>query len=83
MKELRKRYKDEYKNRAVELSKQRVNSSLVANKLGIQVSMLYEWQRAKDQGEKKGNKDKERSEEEREIIRLRKALKEAQIELDI
>jgi transposase len=83
MTEVRKTYSQSYKIRAVELSKQRGNASEVAKELGIRVTMLYKWQKFHEQGKLTGTKIKEKSVEELEIIRLRKALQEAQIERDI
>ncbi len=80
---IRKTYSEEFKIRAVELSKQRGNSSSVANELGIRVSMLYKWQNAFQAGKLVHTKAKPKSQDEQEIIRLRKALHEAQIERDI
>ena len=76
-------YSQEYKTRAVELSKQRGNATAVATELGIRVSMLYKWQLAHQTGLLSGSLIKEKSKEEQEIIRLRKALQEAKIERDI
>jgi len=81
----RKQYSQEYKLKAVELSEQRGNASAVAKELGIRVTMLmlYKWQQAHQNGQLSSNAVKEKSKEELEIIRLRKALQEAQIERDI
>jgi transposase len=79
----RKKYSQAYKERAVELSKARGNASSVAQELGIRVTMLYKWQKASSEGKLTETKVKEKSEEQQEIIRLRKALQEAQIERDI
>ena len=83
MKETKKTYSQEYKKRAVSLSKERGNATSVAKELGIRVSMLYKWQKSHEQGKLISNKVKEKSQEELEIIRLRKALQDAQIERDI
>lgn len=79
----RKQYNQEYKLKAVELSEQRGNASAVAKELGIRVTMLYKWQQAHQNRQLSSNAVKEKSKEELEIIRLRKALQEAQIERDI
>ncbi len=80
---IRKTYNQEFKIRAVELSKQRGNASAVAKELGIGVTLLYKWQLANQAGKLTNSALKEKSKEELEIIRLRKALHEAQIERDI
>jgi len=76
-------YSQDYKIKAVELSHQRGNASAVAKELGIRVTMLYKWQLAHQTGQLSGSLVKEKSKEEQEIIRLRKALQEAQTERDI
>ena len=83
MTELRKTYSQEYKLGAVALSKERGNASMVAKELGIRVTMLYKWQKSEEQGKLTVSRVKEKSQEEQEIIRLRKALHEAQMERDI
>lgn len=83
MTRLRIVYSQVYKQRAVELSKQRGNAREIASELGIRVSMLYKWQKMYEQGKLSNKTIKEKSKEEQEINRLRKALQEAQIERDI
>ena len=80
---IRKTYNQEFKIRAVELSKQRSNASAVAKELGIAVTLLYKWQLASQAGKLANSTVKEKSNEELEIIRLRKALRDAEIERDI
>jgi transposase len=79
MTQSRKKYSQEFKIKAVELSHQRGNATEVANELGIRVAMLYKWQH----GKLSTNAVKVKSSEELEIIRLRKALKDAELERDI
>ena len=76
-------YSQAYKQRAVELSKQRGNATEIASELGIRVSMLYKWQKMYEQDKLSNRTIKEKSKEEQEINRLRKALQEARIERDI
>jgi transposase len=80
---IRKMYSRDFKLKAVELIKERGNASSVAKELGIGVTMLYKWQSANEHGKLSDVGLKEKSAEEQEIIRLRKALQEAQIERDI
>jgi transposase len=80
---IRKTYNQEFKIRALELSKQRGNASAVAKELGIGVTLLYKWQLANQAGKLSNSAVKEKSNEELEIIRLRKALRDAEIERDI
>lgn len=80
---IRKTYSRDFKIKAVELGKQRGNSAAVAKELGIREQMLYKWKVLYEQGKLTPVKLIEKSKEELEIARLRKALKEAELERDI
>ncbi|MCW5907219.1 MAG: IS3 family transposase [Chitinophagales bacterium] len=80
---IRKTYTRDFKIKAVELSKQRGNAAAVAKELGIREQMLYKWKVLYEQGKLMPEKVSEKSKEELEIARLRKALKEAELERDI
>lgn len=82
MTRIRKTYSNDYKIKAVELGKERGNATAVAKELGITVKMLYNWIKKADGG-KLSESSKTKSKEEQEIIRLRKLLKDAEMERDI
>lgn len=82
MKRGRNAYSKEFKIKAVELSNQRGNMVHVAEELSINKDTLKRWK--KEYAEGKWNKEgQNRSPEQDENIRLRKALKDAQEERDI
>jgi transposase len=83
MTRIRKTYSNDYKIKAVELSKQRGNATAVARELGITVKMLYNWMKKAELGKLSIESGKAKSKEEQEIIQLRKALKNAELERDI
>jgi transposase len=83
MTRIRKTYSNYYKIKAVELSKQRGNATAVAQELGIPVKMLYNWIKKAELGKLSIESGKAKSKEELEIIQLRKALKNAELERDI
>lgn len=74
-------YSKEFKEQAVRLSYQRDNIKELADELGVAVQRIYKWRRvAKDVSNPKIQQAKE---EDIEIKRLRKALKEKELELAI
>lgn len=83
MTRIRKTYSSDYKIKAVELSKQRGNTTAVARELGITVKMLYNWMKKSEEGNLLVESSRTKSKEEQEIIQLRKALKNAELERDI
>lgn len=83
MTKIRKTYSHDFKIKAVELSKQRGNAAAVAKELGIKEQILYKWRVLYEQEKLTPVKVNEKSKEELEIARLRKALKEAELERDI
>lgn len=74
-------YSKELKEQAVRLSYQRDNIKELADELGIQVQRIYKWRRAaKDVTNPKVQQAKQ---EDAEVKRLRKALKDKELELEI
>ncbi len=74
-------YSKELKEQAVRLSYQRDNIKELADELGIAVQRIYKWRKAsKEASDPVIQKSKE---EDVEIKRLRKALKDKELELEI
>lgn len=74
-------YSKELKDQAVGLSYQRDNIKELADELGIAVQRIYKWRRAaKDVIDPKVQQAKQ---EDAEVKRLRKALKDKELELEI
>lgn len=81
-----KHYTLEFKQKAVELSYARGNVKQVCEDLDIFPSVLYRWRKElKDYGKNSfpGRGNPKMTDEEKEIARLKKALKEAELERDI
>ena len=81
-----KHYTLEFKQKAVELSYARGNVKQVCEDLDIIPSVLYRWRKELDQYGKNsfpGRGKPKMTDEEKEIFRLQKALKEAEMERDI
>ena len=78
----KRQYNNEYKAEAVRLSYQRENIKELADELGIHVQRIYKW-RAMDRGTERMKVSPVKKQEEQEIKELRKALKNAQLELEI
>ena len=86
MKKTRKKYDREFKVKAVELSKQRGNVSEIAEELGVRSELVYRWRRELDHYASNSFPGKgipKMTDEEREIARLRKELKDVKMERDI
>ena len=86
MKENRKIYSKEFKQKAVELSNVRGNVSEIARELGVNPDLLYRWRR--EQGRNptlafSGNGNKQLTSEEKELQRLRVELADVKMERDI
>jgi transposase len=86
MKELRKSYTKEFKQRAVELGIARGNVQEVAKELGVKADMIYRW-RKESFGRPDlafgGNGVKQLTPEQRELARLKKELENVRMERDI
>jgi transposase len=81
-----KHYTLEFKEKAVELSYAKGSVKQVCEDLDIFPSVLYRWRKElKDYGKNSfpGRGKPKMTDEEKEIVRLRKALKEAELERDI
>jgi len=82
----RRKYDREFKQMVVELSNNRDDLSVLASELDIRAELIYRWRReaAKNQGASfPGQGNKTLTEEQKEIDRLKKELRDAQIERDI
>lgn len=82
MERVRKSYSREFKLKAVELSNSSGSVLRVANELGISYETLKRWKKDYNSGEFTSEVSK-RTPEQEEIIRLRKALRDAIEERDI
>jgi len=86
MTQTRKKYDKEFKQKAVELAAARGNAAEIAEELGIKTDLLYRWRREYNQYEKNsfpGQGKVKMTEQEREIARLKKELRDAKMERDI
>ncbi|MDT0678839.1 transposase [Autumnicola musiva] len=86
MKENRKTYSKEFKQKAVELSSVRGNVSEIAGELGIRAELLYRWRRGFTQDPSlsfSGNGNKQLSPEAKELARLKRELADVTMERDI
>lgn len=86
MKGTRKSYSKEFKQKAVELSNVRGNVQEIAREPGVGAELIYRWRRELSNNPSlafggKGNK--QLTEEQRELERLRKELKNMKMERDI
>ena len=79
---LKRQCSQEFKSEAVRLSYQRENIKELADELGIQVQRIYKW-RAVGRGANRMKVSPVIKQEEQEVRELRKALKNAQLELEI
>lgn len=82
----RRKYDREFKQMAVELSRHRDDVKALAEELEIKPDLLYRWRREAEQfaeGSFPGQGNPKQSAEEKEIARLKKELRETQIERDI
>ena len=76
----------EFKQKAVELSYARGNAKEIAEELGILPELLYRWRREYQQYEKNsfpGKGKPKMTDQEREIARLERELRDAKMERDI
>jgi transposase len=84
--ETRRKFDKEFKLMTVELSKSRENLVDLVEELNIKVGLIYRWRREflnKGKGSFAGNVKPKQTPEEAEIARLKKALKDAEMERDI
>ena len=81
--EKRRKYDGKFKERAVELAKERKNVAQAARELGVSGTLLRTWITAAEHAEAKGKGLALALEEKQEMERLRKRLAEAEEELEI
>ncbi len=80
------KYSKEFKIKAVELSNVRGNTKQIAMELGISADLIYRWRRELEQRPDlafSGNGVKQLTEDQKELERLRKQLKDVTMERDI
>jgi len=81
-----KKYDRAFKERAVQLSKERKNLSELARELGIKPVQLYRWRKEQEEfgaGSFPGNGHVKQTPEQERIRALEKKLKDAELERDI
>ena len=86
MKRERRNFDKEFKQMAVNLCLMGKATKEVAEELGVRAELVRRWKREHDQykeGSFSGHGNPNMTKEEKEIIRLRKELKETQMERDI
>ena len=86
MSEKRKFYSKEFKQKAVELSNVRGNVQEIAMELDVNPEFIYRWRRelkSDPQLAFSGNGNKQLTEEQKEIARLKRELADARMERDI
>lgn len=86
MKETRKNYSREFKQKAVELANVRGNAQEIARELGIGADLIYRWRREMGVNPSLafgGNGKKQLTEEQKELALLRKKLADVEMERDI
>ena len=82
----RTNYDRDFKEKLVELSHARGNAKKVAEEYGIKPELLYRWRREFEKYEKNsfpGKGKPKLTDEEREIVELRKQLRDVEMERDI
>lgn len=86
MKETRKSYSKEFKQKAVELSNVRGNVQEIARELDVKPELIYRWRKEFNSSPSLafgGKGIKQLTEEQKELAHLRKALKDAKLENEI
>lgn len=86
MSKTRRSYNKEFKLMTVELSKSREDYTELAKELDIRPELVYRWRREYLGNEKRsfpGNGNPKQTEQEAEIARLKKELRDAEMERDI
>ncbi|HDJ33245.1 MAG TPA: transposase [Bacteroidetes bacterium] len=82
----RRKYDQEFKKMAVELSRHREDICKLAEELDIKPDLLYRWRREAQQvrgGAFPGHGNPKQTEEQKEIAKLKKELRDTQMERDI
>ena len=86
MSQERRKFDKEFKQMTVELSKTRENLNELAKELGIRVALIYRWRTEfldKGRGSFPGHGHPKYTPEEAEIAKLKKQLREVEMERDI
>ena len=86
MADTRKNYSKEFKQKAVELSNVRGNVQEIARELGVNPEFIYRWRKELNNNPGLafgGNGNKQLTEEQKELARLRRKLADAEMERDI
>lgn len=86
MKLTRKVYSKEFKQKAVELSNLRGNAHEISQELGIPVGLIYRWRKEFNTNPIlafSGNGNKQLTEDQRELGRLKRELADVKMERDI
>ena len=86
MAETRKTYDKIFKEKAVELSNVRGNVQEIARELDVRAELIYRWRRELGNNASlafSGNGNKQLTEEQKELARLRKELADVKMERDI
>lgn len=86
MKESRKNYSKEFKQKAVELANVRGNVNEIARELGVRAELLYRWRREFTQDPSlsfSGNGNKQLTPEAKELARVKRELADVTMERDI
>jgi transposase len=82
----RNKFSREFKQKAVELSNLRGNTQEIAKELGIRAELIYRWRSEHTNNPQlafSGNGNKQLTEEQRELVRLKKELEDVKMERDI
>ena len=82
----RKKYSPQYKEKAIALSEEKNNVASAARELGIGPPMIHRWKKEKEQylhNSFPGHGKTKMTDQEREIDRLEKALKDSRLETEI
>lgn len=86
MMKTRKKYDSTFKERAVQLSRERKNLSELARELGIFPAQLYKWRKEEEEfgaGSFPGDGKLKQTPEQERLSTLEKRLKDAELERDI
>ena len=83
MKKTQKRYSKSFREKAVKLSYQRDNIKDLADELGVKVQNLYRWRFREQELNHPTSNQKAKKEELIELKKVKKELKETQLELEI
>lgn len=86
MKQSRKKYSKEFKQKAVELSNVRGNVQEIARELGVPAEFIYRWRKEQTLNPSlafSGHGNRQLTEEQKELAKLRKELADVKMERDI